>query len=98
MRMSKSPSYFRNRLRLMGLIIFTTSAMLALALPAIGIERIEFGAIRRATSAQDRIAASTKHPHVWMLLGVSGSVGLVLWIVGGTGSPTASFKPKGGKK
>lgn len=77
------------RIQMVGLLLLAASLLLALILPAAGIETLDLGAKADAVLLSDSPTASNsddppsqRHTiHVYILLAASGMAGLAMWLI-----------------
>lgn len=77
------------RIQMVGLLLLAASLLLALILPAAGIETLDLGAKADAVILSDPPTTSNsvdplsqRHTiHVYILLAVSGMAGLAMWLI-----------------
>ncbi len=72
---------------MLGLVILCASIVLAILLPAFGVDRLLLGgSLPEPTDAGSNAAQTPEQSsiHIWNLLGISGLAGLVMWFLGGT--------------
>jgi len=77
------------RIQMVGLLLLSASLLLALILPAAGIETLDLGAKADTVILSDSPTVSNSNDphgqrhtiHVYILLAVSGMAGLAMWLI-----------------
>ena len=71
---------------MMGLVVLCASIVLAVLLPAFGVDRLLLGGSSQESVAPSSSDADVASIHIWYLLGIAGLSGLGMWFLGGADS------------
>ena len=94
------------RIQMVGLLLLAASLLLALILPAAGIETLDLGSkadsvlVSEATPGSDSIDShGQRHTiHVYILLAASGMAGLAMWLIADQLGRSSARRATGSKR